>query len=160
VFKKDAYARRLYKFCKHIVKIFGHQHLLADLLEAEQLAEHDNIVLHLLNDCSTRWYSTYLMLQRIHRLWYRVRAVLASPPAMAAVKAKRRPILSELVALGDSLVGDLPFLLVILNVIRMASEKLEGKKGFASEAIFVQDNVEKKLKVMHLFLLKILRVRV
>lgn len=147
VFAKVEHCHKMHRFVKHLVNLFAHQRLLSDLLEREQLEEQGSIVLRILNDCKTRWYSTFSMLLRVYELWPRIRSVLSSAAAKHAATAKERPVISELVSEGDLYVRDLPFLLTILRVIHDATKVMESDSGFSSIAIFIQDNVENSLKV-------------
>lgn len=139
--------RLIYKFCKKLLKIFAHHRLLCDILETAQREQRDVVAHHLLNDCKTRWYSAYAMMERVHEQWSAIRTVLGSVAAARVCTTKKRSYLRGLLSDGTTLVRDIPFLLVILNHVRRTSVALEGVNAYASEALYLQDGLELNLKV-------------
>lgn len=140
-------AKFCYKTVKHTIKLFARQRLLVEYLETAQLARHESLALHLLNDCKTRWNSSCSAMERFLILWPEIKTVLQSAAAAKTLSVKKRAIVADLVQNGEAVSHDLPFLLTLLNYVRVKSDVAEGDCGFVSEAIWLQDCLEAEMTV-------------
>lgn len=132
-----------------LVMLFADHGKLSDQLEMEQRLRKISNPLCLVADIETRWTSLYDMFYRVFRLATTIRRVLADAKLPRYQSKVDQAMLTFL-----KVQNDLPFIITVLWYCKTASDVMEEAGSFLSSLLYVVSDLERKLMVCGLSMLR------